>query len=193
MAWTTPATVVTGDIITAAYGNTYVRDNTAYLKGLLDGTGGAVTVTVPSQLNIANDANFNLIKAGSIVQITFDSGGDGLVYDRTANTYNFYIGNAVKLTLDANSKLTGAGFYDSGVFAVTAGATVTLTHGFGAAQPRFVWGYWNTGALDVSLPLAAVDAPAGAHRFGQIFTTAGTIDVINGGAATINAHVFAMR
>lgn len=34
MAWTTPVTVVTGNTITAAWGNTYVRDNTRYLKGM---------------------------------------------------------------------------------------------------------------------------------------------------------------
>jgi len=36
MAWSTVATVVTGDIITAAWGNTYVRDNTDYLKTAID-------------------------------------------------------------------------------------------------------------------------------------------------------------
>jgi hypothetical protein len=37
--WSIPATVATGQIITAAYGNTYVRDNPAYLKAVIDGTG----------------------------------------------------------------------------------------------------------------------------------------------------------
>lgn len=31
MAWTTPATAVAGTVLTAAWLNTYVRDNTAYL------------------------------------------------------------------------------------------------------------------------------------------------------------------
>ena len=34
MPWTNPPTVVTNDVIPASYGNTYVRDNTRYLKGL---------------------------------------------------------------------------------------------------------------------------------------------------------------
>ena len=36
MAWTAVATVVTGDIITASWGNVYVRDNTDYLKDTID-------------------------------------------------------------------------------------------------------------------------------------------------------------
>lgn len=34
MAWTTPATLVTGDVIQASWANTHVRDNSRYLKGL---------------------------------------------------------------------------------------------------------------------------------------------------------------
>ena len=40
MAWTTPRTWVTGEVVTAALMNTHVRDNTRYLKGLE----GAVTI-----------------------------------------------------------------------------------------------------------------------------------------------------
>ena len=40
MAWTTPATVVTGDVIQASWANTHVRDNSRYLKGL----DGAVSI-----------------------------------------------------------------------------------------------------------------------------------------------------
>lgn len=40
MGWTTPATLVTGDVIQASWANTHVRDNERYLKGL----DGAVSI-----------------------------------------------------------------------------------------------------------------------------------------------------
>jgi YD repeat-containing protein len=53
MAWTNPITVVTGDIIPASYGNTYVRDNTRYLKGM-DGA-----VSIDSGMNVAGALDVN--------------------------------------------------------------------------------------------------------------------------------------
>jgi len=39
MPYNPPGTINTADVITAAYLNAYVRDNPAYLKGVIDGTG----------------------------------------------------------------------------------------------------------------------------------------------------------
>lgn len=46
MAYSAPLTVVAGSVLTAAYGNSQIRDNTAYLKGVVDGTG---TDRIPSK------------------------------------------------------------------------------------------------------------------------------------------------
>lgn len=46
MPWTPPTTIVAGQVLTAAYGNANIRDNSAYLKGVLDGTG---TDRIPSR------------------------------------------------------------------------------------------------------------------------------------------------
>ncbi len=46
MPWTPPTTIVAGQVLTAAYGNANIRDNSAYLKGVVDGTG---TDRIPSR------------------------------------------------------------------------------------------------------------------------------------------------
>ncbi len=51
MGWTTPATLVTGDVIQASWANTHVRDNERYLKGL-DGA-----VAIEDDVNITGDVN----------------------------------------------------------------------------------------------------------------------------------------
>lgn len=191
MAWTTPATVVTGDIITAAYGNTYVRDNTAYLKGLLDGTGSG-TVTVPGKLSIANDAAFFLDKSGADPLLQWDT-NDYMAYSRSGNHYSVVIGAALAFDIDANGKLTGIGFYDSGAFSAGAGVTTTLHTGWGANQPRFVWGYWGNGSGTITLPIAGFDAPAGASKFGNVDVASDAIEVINGSGSTHWFRVFAKR
>lgn len=144
MPWSVPATVVTGDIITAAWGNTYVRDNPAYLMSLLNGTGGAITVTVPDRLQVSNDGNFALYKLAGGPIFVFDS-NDYIYFDRASNYWQFVIDGLQKYLLDSNGKITGAGFYDSGNVTITAGASQTFTHGLGA-QPRFVGGVHDNGA-----------------------------------------------
>jgi hypothetical protein len=98
----------------------------------------AVKFSVASDgtVTVAGDANFNLQVFGSEPYIILDS-GDYLRYLRSTNTLGFYVGSAQKLACDANGKLTGAGFYDSGEVAVTNGSAITVSHGL-SARPRFV-------------------------------------------------------
>jgi hypothetical protein len=139
MAWTAPRTWIPGAILAAAQLNTDIRDNLGYLKGLLDGT-GSDAVTVPSTIAVANDALFILGKTSGNPLVGFDS-TDYLLYDRTSNLFEFFVGGVEKLRLDGNGKLTGAGFYSSGEQAITAGNTITVNHGL-AARPRFVGGFF---------------------------------------------------
>ncbi len=46
MPYTPPGTITTGQVLTAALWNTQVRDNSAYLKAVIDGTG---TDRIPSR------------------------------------------------------------------------------------------------------------------------------------------------
>lgn len=48
-----------------------------------------------------DDANFNLDVIGTDAQITFDAGGDALVFDRTNNRYEHVIGGTVEARLQA--------------------------------------------------------------------------------------------
>lgn len=142
MPYVTIPTVVTGDIIPASHGN-LLKANLDYHQGLLDGTGGAVTVTVPSALAIANDAAFVAYKPGATTPaFQFDT-GDYMYYDRTANTWNFDIGSGIVLSFPASGKLTGTGFYSSGEFSVANNVSANVSHGL-PARPRFVFGFYNT-------------------------------------------------
>ena len=62
MAWSTPPTVVTGDVITAAWGNT-IRDLLRYLKGL----DGAVAIDAAlSATSFTGSVNASNINAGTL-------------------------------------------------------------------------------------------------------------------------------
>jgi hypothetical protein len=140
MAWTAPRTWIPGAILAAAQLNTDIRDNLSYLKGLLDGTGGATAVTVPDRLAIHNDAAYYLDVVSSDPRMIYDT-NDYLWYLRSTNVWTVVIGGTSVLTVDGNGKLAGAGFYSSGEQAITAGNTITVNHGL-AARPRFVGGFF---------------------------------------------------
>lgn len=196
MAWTAPRTWVANvTAITALALNTDLRDNLLYLKGLLDGTGGAVTVTVPDNLQIENDANFTLFKAGNYAYLGYDA-NDYAAYDRTNNYFNWFIGGANKLQLDGNGMLTGAGFYDSGATSVGASSTVNLTHGF-AARPRFVWGWQapasaTLGDTSGTTATTLTTVPNGWTLAFIYSATASVIRVDNTTGSTVYVRVFAM-
>lgn len=51
MAWSTPRTWTTGEVVTAAHVNTYVSDDLSYLKGLVDGTVTQKVILAENALN----------------------------------------------------------------------------------------------------------------------------------------------
>lgn len=187
MAWTAPATAVTGDIIPASFWNTYGRDNLAYLKGLLDGT-GSDSVILPGQLRVNGDSNFVVYKNAPYTIVQFDS-GDDVLYDRTNNLYLFRVGGVVKWQLDGNGKQTGAGFYDSGEVSVSAGSTQGFSHGLGA-RPRFIAVYFGTAGSMNNIATPAFISVGATVRFSAVDTT--TISVVNNHGSTWTVRVFAM-
>lgn len=60
MAWTTPATYTTGEIVTASKLNTHIRDNLRYLKGLDGGILLENTLSVNYAAGTSSGATFNL-------------------------------------------------------------------------------------------------------------------------------------
>ena len=69
MAWTTPRTWVTGEVVTAALGNTHWRDNLRYLKGL-DGP-----ATFESDYTVSN-----LVTAGNVDGVDVSTHKAGTAY-----------------------------------------------------------------------------------------------------------------
>lgn len=192
MAWSTPYTATAGTILTAATWNVYVRDDLSYLKGLLDGTGGAVTVRVPSTLELVGDANFNLNIGGGNPILQFDSGPDSFAYIRASNFFQWIVAGGLKMQLDSAGKLTGAGFYDSGELSLAASASSSPSHGLGA-KPRFVWGYLSTVSGEVAGTAAtAILTGTGTATIFISTVSSTTIVVQNTAGATRYARVLAM-
>lgn len=195
MAWTTPSTIVTGDTIVASWANTYVRDNTAYLKGLLDGTGGAVGVTVPNKLTFYNDAQFYADATaypGTNPRLNFDT-NDYFYYYRSGDQFAWVIATINALTIDGNGKLTGAGFFDSGEVSISATSYLTVNHGL-PARPRFVaaWGSTGSGGADgKTLPFGMnTQIPANELTINDVNST--RVYLYNGYGATRYANVYCM-
>jgi hypothetical protein len=166
------------------------------LKGLLDGT-GSDTVTVPGTL-VVDDANYSLLMSGgTLPAINVDTGGDIWFYNRPINTYTWRVAGLDVLTVDANGKLGGRGFYDSGAVTIADTATQAFTHGLGA-RPRFVWGWSSsvsTAALaDTSTTGVNTIVPDPNATTQVHFTTATNtvISVRNVTGVTRYARVFAM-
>lgn len=186
MAWTAPITYVSGAVATAAGMNTYVKDDLAYLKTVVDGT------TPATALEIA-DANFKIYNnAGVFMLIQFDTGTDDFYYDRTNNLFYWRIGGVNKLSLDGTGKLTGAGFYSSGETSITNGNSATLAHGLGA-RPRFVAGFHlgTTGTEDAKVVPVVLGSTASV--VGTLNVDATNIIVANNFGATRFVHIYAQR
>lgn len=72
MPWVTPPTVVAGDIILASWGNTYVRDNTAYLKNVIAGldTDKVALAALPTEVQrAAAQPRFALAQLGTAFSV----------------------------------------------------------------------------------------------------------------------------
>jgi hypothetical protein len=195
VSWTAPATVVTGDIITAAWGNTFVRDNPNYLKGLLDGT-GADNVKVPAQLAFNNDAQWFADKDGTGPYLRFDT-GDYIQYDRTNNRYDIYIGGTLVLRLDGSGKLVaGLAIWNSGRFAVAAGATVDTNHPWltSSLRPAFVLGFYQAGTqiADINIQQVCGMGPASTEKVRITLVDGAKVRVVSGDSVSNTVVLYAI-
>jgi hypothetical protein len=153
MAWTTPRTWVTNEIVTAAQLNSHLRDNTRFLKGL-DGN-----ITLEDRVIIDGDANFYAeIDGGSDALLSMDS-TDTFKYDRGANFFQFNIAGAEEAQINANGlKLASGNYID---YNGTYYAVVTDE----GTQKLHKWGYqgvsWTGGAdleTNIATGLTTVEA-----------------------------------
>lgn len=226
MAFTAPATVVSGSVITSAYGNQQIRDNIAYLKAVQDGTlpgqipaaaltnpllmpevagGGyrygarAVFTSNNGITQVNNNCRWtgtgyyvdDLSRPAWLMEIGIDQLGstdEFAVYRSPAGTNPCVFG--LLFRVDGTGKLTGAGFYDSGEFALASGASTTLIHGLGA-KPRILGGYLSAVAGEVAgtAPTQLLDASTTVSVTGVSSTQ---ITVYNGAAGTRYGRVTAM-
>jgi len=99
---------------------------------------------------------------------------------------------ATLLNISPSGQLTGSGFYDSGEFTITNGASVSLTLPFpgGAVGPRFVWGLWGTSSGNSNRPISSTYGVATNVGFGTMST--GVINAANSSGATAYCRVWAM-
>jgi len=95
MAWTTPATLVTGDVIQASWANTHVRDNSRYLKGLDGDTAFSDGATFADHVGIGGSNTHRVMvqaAAAAIAAAKFtNSAGDSGVFIVTAGDGNNYV------------------------------------------------------------------------------------------------------
>jgi hypothetical protein len=189
---TLPSSYPANHVVTSAEYNRDVLQNGLYLQGLLDGT-GSDGVVFPTTAFFANDGNFVMLKSSATTPlIQFDS-TDYYYYDRTANVHHIVIGGVDKLTVAANGKLTGSGFYRSAEVGIANGATANFTHGLGA-RPSWVGGFYNSvsGTEDsLTNPInVGVGSTGVAITTGAVTNT--IITVTNGSGAGIAARVYAI-
>ena len=107
MAWTTPITHATGDVVPASDWNTYIRDNTNYLFGDTAWTGAAGVTFTNSWADFGGVNLFGFRKVGTRVvcrgalhngtintaAFTFPAG-----YRPVGDTYNFVVTSASNTT-----------------------------------------------------------------------------------------------
>ena len=77
---------------------TWVIGNTQ--RASLDSSGTFVATSI-----VPGDANYFLSMSGSNPQIVFDTGGDRITYDRTANKFYFVIGGVNVASIDASGNM----------------------------------------------------------------------------------------
>lgn len=96
MAYTAVPTIVAGDILTASWGNTYIRDNMAFFKIPLDSS-GKITAISSTYFASLSGANLTGIPASAITAGAFPSG-------------NFGFGMSPSYPVDVAGQTRGQGF-----------------------------------------------------------------------------------
>jgi hypothetical protein len=91
-------------------------------------SGGVMSVT-----ELALDGQFYQVTASGNPTINFDSGGDALIYNRSANTYQFAIGGS------SACNITATGLTANGLSAPTISVDANFYLSIASSQPRILW------------------------------------------------------
>ena len=160
MAWTTPTTVVTNDLMTASYWNTYVRDNLLALKSPPT---ASYEVNEASNYTITATSFANVDSTDLSLSIT-TTGGDVLIgWNCTLNNNGASTINAFDVTMDG-TRIGG----DDGIHAL----------------------FVSNGTIPISFTYLKRSVSAGAHTFNlQCKVSAGTATIYAGaGTSNLDLH-----
>ena len=184
MAWTTPRTWVAAEVVTASVMNTHVRDNLAYLKGILDGTvAGNLIVTG----NITASGSVQGVVGGSFGDLTVSDDatitapGGGRQHDAQPARCRWAKRRVRRRSSSSAHPDTGLGNPAANQFAIRAGGntiavfTTSLVELF---EPLLVQGsISSTGILTVTPP-AGGGSSSGIDTSGNLYTQAGGLNVV---------------
>ena len=141
MAWTTPGTAVAGDVLTAAFWNSNVRDNLIELAPFSAGwTSYTPTLAQGATSNISKTVTYaKYMRIGKIVwgQVRLDITGSGTITNDITITMPI-----TPAYTSANQIIIGAGYYfDSGsafyiVQTSLSNSLISLAYGAGGAVGR---------------------------------------------------------
>ncbi len=161
MGWVLPRTYVTGEVITAAIGNTHWRDNLRYLKGL-DGA-----VTIEDALTVDS-----LVTSGNVdgVDVSTHAGGDAFVqHGNNIGNHTHQTSGAQGNKIDHGAALDGLGDDDHTQYALR---TILTTRGDIVYRNATVWARLAKGSAGQVLTMDAND-PTWTGQNTIVFSTAG--------------------
>jgi len=188
MAWTTPRTWVAAEIVTASVMNVHVRDNLAYLKGILDGT-VAGNLIVTGNITASGSVQGNI--GGSFVDLTVSDDAtilsDLAVSGNTTLSGQLLLGNPTPSIVwvgDLDTYIEHASANRIGL--VTGGVAVADFYATGVDLWKALTVHDNiasTGVLTVTPP-AGGGSSSGIDTSGNLYTQAGGLNVVGNTALT---------
>ena len=128
MGWTTPATLVTGDVIQASWANTHVRDNSRYLKGLDGSVAIQDDLAVTGGITTTDDTGIGTSSPQAILHVYETSSGAAIV--RLTNAANGSNLKNWQITIETDGDINFASVNDA--WNSINSTVLTLTNAGGA-------------------------------------------------------------
>jgi hypothetical protein len=193
MAWTTPGTATAGEVLTAAFWNTNVRDNSNYLKseadanGLVFITSGTNSNASSLSINSCFSATYDIYK---IVLSGTSLGGEPLNLRMRASgtdaTGNDYTSQRIELSVSTGTtvRTTATSLSTIGFVSGRMNLDLTVTLPASAINTTFAWN--GGGGTFVNIMGGGVHSLATAYDGLTLLSSAGAL-------FTATAHVYGYR